>query len=202
MLSIAMGWPCDTPSEPKDASDFSLCYLLVRAIPEIHNAFPEIGRRVKAFKPILASWVELCWLYESMTVLADGTFACHDKILRLRGERLTKPRSANIEAASKLPRFFDMHPGSWVMCGEYVAKVRDAFMGVGENPGTYAPKLNLVLYALDGTRIGRASPRMGGPRDFEPACNVSLYEPIETPNFDLLRRSRYVVRLREIPGAL
>ena len=28
---------------------------------------------------------------------------------------------------------------------------------------------DLVLYAADGRRIGRESPAMGGPRDFEPA---------------------------------
>lgn len=44
---------------------------------------------------------------------------------------------------------------------------------------------DLVLFKHDGTRIGRASPRMGGPGGFEPAVPVQYWSRIKKPSFPL-----------------
>ncbi len=46
---------------------------------------------------------------------------------------------------------------------------------------------DLVIYARDGTRIGRESPAMGGPRGFEPFCSAENWQKIEEPRFPLDR---------------
>lgn len=46
--------------------------------------------------------------------------------------------------------------------------------------------IDVVLYDLDGTRIGRSSPVMGGPRTFEPALEGADWERIAEPDFPLV----------------
>lgn len=46
--------------------------------------------------------------------------------------------------------------------------------------------LNIVLYASDGSRVGRSSPPCGGPTRYEPCCNPEPWVPIEKPNFKRL----------------
>lgn len=73
--------------------------------------------------------------------------------------------------------------GCWVMCGEgtsvTVARVKDCYRDGGK---VFA---DLSIYANDGTRLGRTSPAMGGPKSFEPACNMDGWVRIERPAFPL-----------------
>lgn len=46
--------------------------------------------------------------------------------------------------------------------------------------------VDVVLFAHAGRKLGRASPRMGGPRGFEPACAVERWTPIEAPDFEAM----------------
>ena len=97
----------------------------------------------------------------------------------------------------------DMPQGAWVVqfdCSDVrprIGLVRDAYEFDGEW------LLDIVLYAHDGTRIGRESPACGGPKGFEPACAASRWEPIDKPDFDRLSKTsfwgRSLRRLRE-PG--
>lgn len=72
-----------------------------------------------------------------------------------------------------------MNAGDWVVRTslDRVAKVKEAYEDV----------LDLVFYNRDGSRLGRESPPMGGPRSFEPACSVELWVPINEPTFPLNR---------------
>lgn len=45
--------------------------------------------------------------------------------------------------------------------------------------------INVVLYDREGTRLGRVSPALGGPRKFEPALDGRLWTVIERPSFPL-----------------
>lgn len=45
--------------------------------------------------------------------------------------------------------------------------------------------MDLVLYSADGTRVGRQSPAMGGPRSFEPALTCECYNRINKPRFPI-----------------
>lgn len=103
------------------------------------------------------------------------------------------------EEASAVPEH-DMPPGTWVVRRHSpdrpsIGRVADAYVCMGEL------SLDIVLYQHDGTKIGRESPAMGGPRGYEPACGADNWEPIETPDFDLLSTKgfwgRHVKRLRE-----
>lgn len=46
--------------------------------------------------------------------------------------------------------------------------------------------MNVVLYRPDGTRIGRSSPRMGGPAGFEPCVPCQYWDRIEKPEFPMV----------------
>lgn len=76
-------------------------------------------------------------------------------------------------------------PGDWVaeknavMLQPALARVKDVYEG--------EPFFDLVMYASDGTRLGRVTPAMGGPRNFEPYCSMDLYVPITRPSFPLPR---------------
>lgn len=70
--------------------------------------------------------------------------------------------------------------GDWVADGTgQIAKVRDAYQLCGE------PLIDLWLYSNKGERIGRASPALGGPRTFEPACDAANWSRIKKPEFPL-----------------
>lgn len=45
--------------------------------------------------------------------------------------------------------------------------------------------MDVVLYSPDGDKIGRKSPRMGGPSDFEPAVPCESWCLIRRPQFPL-----------------
>ncbi|MFA6230999.1 MAG: hypothetical protein WC617_12635 [Rhodanobacter sp.] len=47
--------------------------------------------------------------------------------------------------------------------------------------------MDLVLYSPDGDRIGRKSPRMGGPSGFEPCVPCQSWSLIRKPEFPLGR---------------
>lgn len=76
--------------------------------------------------------------------------------------------------------------GNWVaQAPEFdrpkIAKVRDVYFD-------YAAKewvADLVLYSAAGDRIGRESPRMGGPAGFEPCVPCSDWRAIKKPSFPL-----------------
>ena len=44
---------------------------------------------------------------------------------------------------------------------------------------------DLWLYNYNGDRTGRESPSMGGPRTYEPACDLSDFQRIEEPEFPI-----------------
>lgn len=43
--------------------------------------------------------------------------------------------------------------------------------------------MNLVIYSSDGERLGRTSPRRGGPSSYEPCVPCQFWEPIDQPDF-------------------
>lgn len=79
--------------------------------------------------------------------------------------------------------------GTWVASDDQrqpsIAQVQDCYVIGGE------ALLDLVIYRRDGTRIGRVSPPCGGPRNFEPACPVAAWGPIEEPDWEYLAVPRY-----------
>ena len=80
------------------------------------------------------------------------------------------------EATDPLP----FKPRDWVASRgshERVGRVKDVYRLGGE------VLLDVVLFARDGTKIGRESEAMGGPRSFEPACEASAWERIAEPAF-------------------
>lgn len=46
--------------------------------------------------------------------------------------------------------------------------------------------LDLIFYASHGERIGRGSPAMGGPKNFEPFCGAEWWVEVEKPPFVLM----------------
>lgn len=76
-------------------------------------------------------------------------------------------------------------PGDWVaeknapLNQPAIARIKDVYDD--------EPLFDLIMYAADGTKLGRVSPAMGGPRGFEPACSVELYVAIAQPSFPLPR---------------
>lgn len=72
-------------------------------------------------------------------------------------------------------------PGQWV--------VRRSFNQVGKVADVYGDGtlIDVVLYAHDGSRIGRESPPCGGPRGFEPACPAENWIAIKKPDFPIPR---------------
>jgi len=85
--------------------------------------------------------------------------------------------------------------GSWVAqfdCGAerpVIAQVRDAY--ADPVAAGAAPLLDLVIFNRNGTRIGRQSPGMGGPRSFEPACSSQRWERIQRPDFSRMSEERH-----------
>lgn len=53
--------------------------------------------------------------------------------------------------------------------GDWLVSAAHAQFGVVKD--LYGGLVNVTVYGIDGARIGRASPAMGGPRNYEPACN-------------------------------
>lgn len=47
--------------------------------------------------------------------------------------------------------------------------------------------MDVVLYSADGDRLGRTSPRRGGPSGFEPAVPCAFWQRVERPQFPLVR---------------
>lgn len=73
-------------------------------------------------------------------------------------------------------------PGDWVGSKtdpSCTAKVRDVYRMGGE------VLVDLVLYSRAGDKVGRESPAMGGPRNYEPACPWKDWQRIEEPDFPL-----------------
>jgi len=86
-------------------------------------------------------------------------------------------------------------PGDWVVNNDWgrIARIhRDSDYGD-------EPFVDLILYARDGTKIGRESPSMGGPKGFEPACSTEFWFVIRQPSFPLPKYGSLqgVLRLRE-----
>ncbi|MGE8659087.1 MAG: hypothetical protein ACN6O8_20275 [Achromobacter sp.] len=45
--------------------------------------------------------------------------------------------------------------------------------------------IDIVFYGRDGTKLGRLSPAMGGPRHFDPCCSPVGWQLIQKPEFPL-----------------
>ena len=74
----------------------------------------------------------------------------------------------------------------WVAEGDQhpeIARVKDVYWDDIANEWV----MDLVLYSPDGDRIGRKSPRMGGPGGFEPAVPCKYWRKIQRPYFPLSR---------------
>lgn len=81
-------------------------------------------------------------------------------------------------------------PGDWVASlpslSFQIGRVKDSYFGDGEF------LVDVVLYDPDGGKIGRVSPRCGGPRSFEPAMlYAGAWRRIREPVFPLTREVRY-----------
>lgn len=79
---------------------------------------------------------------------------------------------------------YPFKPGDWVAgIGDHrrLAKVKDVSRDKGGEV-----LLDLWLYDPDGTRIGRESPALGGPRTFEPSCDAQAWERIARPAFPVV----------------
>ena len=75
-----------------------------------------------------------------------------------------------------------MKKGSWVTDGYHgLGVVKDVY----PDYSTKEILLDIVLYDRCGNMIGRDSPDMGGPTDFEPACPAVLWREIKKPTFPL-----------------
>jgi hypothetical protein len=76
-----------------------------------------------------------------------------------------------------------MKKGDWIYdgCGGIGKAKSDPYEVLGRT------LVDVTIYALDGRRIGRESPAMGGPRHFEPACGVEGWTVIAKPGFPLPR---------------
>ncbi len=93
MAAIAMGAKKTKSTRfdaPSDTSDFGRCYRLVKAVPELREHFPKIGKMVPPFKGILTNWDSLCELY--LRDLPDGrSDALYRRIKELRGDSQNHP---------------------------------------------------------------------------------------------------------------
>lgn len=89
------------------------------------------------------------------------------------------------------PNGLPFRPRDWVaQKGDHskVAKVRDVYR---DDEGVVF--LDLWIYSKDGDKIGRDSPPLGGPRNFEPACNAE--------NWDRIKEPRFPITLKWVEGA-
>mgnify|MGYP007051632594 CR=1 FL=1 len=80
-------------------------------------------------------------------------------------------------------RTLPVRAGDWVgsvLDPSVTAKVRAAYFS---SDGKVL--VDLVVYAKDGTRIGRESPSMGGPRGYESACSWEDWKRIRKPSFPI-----------------
>lgn len=79
-----------------------------------------------------------------------------------------------------------MHKGDWVFNGcDQIGKVRSEPY---ELFGRWL--MDVTLYDLSGQCVGRSSPAMGGPTQYEPACDVAGWRVIRRPEFPLSRFCR------------
>lgn len=79
--------------------------------------------------------------------------------------------------------------------GDWVAENRDGLGQIRVGRVRYAwfdgdeVLMNLVIFSMDGDKIGRDSPHMGGPRSFEPCIPFDdRWVRIEAPDFPILAR--------------
>lgn len=72
-------------------------------------------------------------------------------------------------------------PGDWVHDNTRVAKVKDVY-ACSSNGEVL---LDLYIYNLDGDRLGRTSPALGGPKTYEPCCSAKNWIRIPRPSFPL-----------------
>lgn len=76
-------------------------------------------------------------------------------------------------------------PGDWLVSksnAQRVAKVKAVYSD-GLDRGRVV--VDLYLYSINGDRTPRASPSMGGPRTFEPACDYDNWHRIEEPSWPI-----------------
>lgn len=88
--------------------------------------------------------------------------------------------------ASKVDGLAPFERGNWVAeSPEFdhpkIAKVRDVYYDSICKEWV----ADLILYSADGNRIGRESPRMGGPAGFEPCVPCADWRAVKKPNFPL-----------------
>jgi hypothetical protein len=76
---------------------------------------------------------------------------------------------------------FPVKPGDWVVDRSDAGKVA-MVKGVYRDTEVL---VDLALYDRDGKLIGRASPAIGGPRNFEPAMTYGNWERIDDPRFPI-----------------
>lgn len=87
MAAIALGANTRSGlSAPHDVADFGRCYRLVKAVPQVRHAFPQIARKCPAFAGIIREWDELVVIY-----LRDlpkfGSKELYQRIENLRGDK-------------------------------------------------------------------------------------------------------------------
>lgn len=81
------------------------------------------------------------------------------------------------------PAVFPVRPKDWVMdASGRVAQVKNVHALDG---AVYA---DLVIYSHAGDRLGRVSPACGGPKGFEPMCDMADWERCEPPKFPMQPR--------------
>lgn len=73
--------------------------------------------------------------------------------------------------------------GDWVSDGSSIAVVKNVTPATDSWEATY----DLFMYDREGTKVGRVSPVMGGPKGFEPCCSAANYKRIQPPRFPLSR---------------
>lgn len=82
-------------------------------------------------------------------------------------------------------------PGDWVSDNaDRIARVKDV-----HESSDGAVFLDLVMYNRKGDKLGRVSPAMGGPRSFEPWCELGSWRRVHAPKFPIsLSRVGYTIR--------
>ncbi|MEN7527943.1 hypothetical protein [Cupriavidus sp. DL-D2] len=86
MLAIFLGATKGDFDAPHDPSDFGRCLRLMKAVPEIRDAFPRIAKKVPQFAGILREWDALAKIYrrDKPTGRSDELYR---RIKELRNEK-------------------------------------------------------------------------------------------------------------------
>ncbi len=112
IASIAVGAQVGDWDVPHDSDDFSRCYALLKAVPELRQALPLVAEKCPKWGPLVEVWDELTELYEK----DEAEEPIYETVKQGRGKRpirrLTNKRSCH----DRIRGLYDacMIAGGWV----------------------------------------------------------------------------------------